>query len=498
MSAVLAPELDSVPSTRRAPRRRAPGLSTLFTGVFALFGFGVGIGRLSDNSFFWHLKTGGLILDHGIPHHDVFSFSSEGTKWVAQSWLAEVAYAGLDRTVGAFGIRLLGALTGLLIGVLTYRLALRLAGERMRAALVAVVSLIGIYTLWSERPLLLGVLCLLVLLWTVEVPDCRLGRHPLVALPILFWLWANVHGTFALGFAYLGLHLVGRWLDGARPWTGRERTLLAGGALAFVATFVNPYGPGLVMFPLDLVRRGDILEHIVEWRSPDFHMFRGQGFILWIALFVVVAAKGRWPVSRRDLVVAIPFIGLGLWALRNVGIAPLVGMPVIARAVAPAASRVDAEADDQRSFALGWGFAIVLMAIGLALGVRAAGEPDFVLNGYPVKAMDAVERQGLLGTRLLADDADSGYIILRSWPEQQVFIDDRYDMYPRRVIFDFFELANGGPRWEKILERYDIEVVVWGRGEPLTQYLEQQGGWERVHRDKGWVVLVRDDVPVRA
>ena len=32
---------------------------------------------------------------------------------------------------------------------------------------------------WSERPLLIGVLFLLVLLWVVEVPDSIVGRHPL-------------------------------------------------------------------------------------------------------------------------------------------------------------------------------------------------------------------------------------------------------------------------------------------------------------------------------
>ena len=152
----------------------------------------MGIERLSDNSFFWHLRTGQYILDHGIPHRDVFSFSAPGTKWVAQSWLAETAYALLDRAVGPFGIRLLGAVTGAVIGVLAYRLARRHAGERMRAACLTVAALAGLYTLWSERPLLLGVALFLCVIWTVTVPDSLAGRRPLIALPVLFWLWTNV------------------------------------------------------------------------------------------------------------------------------------------------------------------------------------------------------------------------------------------------------------------------------------------------------------------
>src|SRR5262245_43394344 len=211
---------------RETRRRQPPGLDFLFTAVFALFGFAVGIERLSDNSFFTHLVTGRYILDHGIPHHDSYSFTAPGTKFVAQSWLAELLYGILDRTVGPFGIRVLGALTGAAITVLAFRLALRLARDRVRAALISVAALSGLYMLWSERPLLLGLLFFMIVLWIVEVPDCWVGRHPYVSMPVAFWLWANVHGTFALGFLYLGLHLLGRWLDGARPWKDRKSTRL--------------------------------------------------------------------------------------------------------------------------------------------------------------------------------------------------------------------------------------------------------------------------------
>ena len=68
----------------------------LFTLVFALGGWRAGLSRLSDNSFFWHLRTGRLILDHGIPHSDPYSFTATGRRWVAQSWLAEALYGAVD------------------------------------------------------------------------------------------------------------------------------------------------------------------------------------------------------------------------------------------------------------------------------------------------------------------------------------------------------------------------------------------------------------------
>ncbi len=466
-------------------RRRAPGLDTLFSMVFALFGWGVGIERLSDNSFFWHLRTGRLILDQGLSHADPFSFSAHGVHWVAQSWLAEALYGALDRAFGPFAIRALVGVVGAAIGVLAFRLALRLARDRVRAALLTVVALSGLFTLWSERPLLMGVLLLLVLLWIVEVPDSWLGQRPVVALPVVFWLWVNIHGTFALGFAYLGLHLVGRWLDGARPWEGRERRLATGGLVAFVLTFANPYGVDLVKFPLDLIGRSDLLRRVIEWGSPDFHDVHGLALGLWLMVFAVILARAPRRATWRDLVVTLPFVVLALWALRNVALAPLVGLPVAARLVA---ARERASADRLR---LGWLMSAALVFVAVLVGVSAAGRADFAFDGYPVSAMRAVERQGLLGRRLLADDADAGYVILRYWPAQKVFIDDRYDMYPRRVINDFFTVNDAKPGWRRVLDRYGIDVIVWNRDAPLVRLAERSGDWRRVHRDARFVVLAR-------
>jgi hypothetical protein len=462
------------------------GLGAVFSAIFGLFGWAVGVSSLSDNSFFWHLRTGEYILDHGIPHHDVFSYTASGTPWVAQSWLAEVAYGSLYRVFGAFGIRVFVGLVGACIGVLAYRLALRLVRDRVVACGLTLAALAGIYTLWSERPLLIGVLFFLVLLWTVEVPDSLVGRHPVVVLPALFWLWANTHGSFALGIAYLGLHLLGRWVDGSRPWEGRERRLLAGGALGFAAAFVNPYGAALVTFPIALLARGDILSHIIEWRSPDFRKIYGFALGLWIVVYVGALARGRNRVTRRDLIVTLPMLFLALWALRNVAIAPLVGLPVVARAFARDRERADGTRRNVVLAALA-----LIVFLGFVIGIRASEQRDFAFGGYPVKAMRYLDEHGLLGTRLLTSDAGAGYVILEYYPEQRVFIDDRYDMYPTKVIYDFFTVADGEPGWAKVLDRYDVETIVWRRGSTLGAQLDASPDWRRVHRDRTQAVWVR-------
>jgi hypothetical protein len=481
-----APAPPASRATGAAARVHGSGLGWTFTVFFGVFGWAIGLAKLSDNSFFWHLKTGEYILDHGIPHHDVFSYTAPGTKWVAQSWLAEVTYALLFRSMGGFGIRLAIGLVGAGIGMLTYRLALRLVRDRIVACGLTAAALAGIYTVWSERPLLFGVLFLLVLLWTVEVPDSIVGRHPLVVVPVLIWLWANTHGTYQLGFAYLGLHLLGRWADGAPPWKGRERSLLVASVIAFAAVFVNPYGVGLVTFPIELLSRGDILSHIVEWKSPDFRQAWGVALGIWIVVFVVALARGRHRVTRRDLIVAVPMLLLALWAVRNVAVAPLIALPVVARAFA----RDEEKPSELRGTMVAAGITVLVFA-GALMGYQASTESNFDLATYPVASMRYLEHHDLVGKRLLATDAAAGYVILDYSQQQKVFIDDRYDMYPTSVIYDYFDLTGAKPGWSKILDKYDVEVIVWGKDTALASLLDDADGWQRVHTAAGDGIWVR-------
>src|SRR5205823_1960728 len=97
MATVIAPpEETAAPAGAAPPRvRGALDLAVVFTAGAALGGWLLGLRRLSDNSFFVHLLTGRLIVRSGIPHHDAYSFTASGQRWIAQSWLVEWFYGRL-------------------------------------------------------------------------------------------------------------------------------------------------------------------------------------------------------------------------------------------------------------------------------------------------------------------------------------------------------------------------------------------------------------------
>ena len=124
---------------------------------FAVWGLSIMEPAVRQQPSLTHYRR--CVLDHGIPHHDVYSFTAVGEPWVVQSWLASVLYGWIDSWFGVVGLRLLmAALTGVL-GAMVWRLtrpARSLAGRIVIAGCVLGVG----SSVWSPRPLLIGLVLL--------------------------------------------------------------------------------------------------------------------------------------------------------------------------------------------------------------------------------------------------------------------------------------------------------------------------------------------------
>lgn len=462
-----------------------PRFDTVLTSLFALAGWKTGLAPLSDNSFLCHLRTGRWILDHGIPRADVFSFTAAGHRWVDESWLADLIYGFLDARWGASGVTALNAVTCAAIAALWYRLALRLCGDRVNALALTALSLGASWTIWSPRPLLIGVLAFLVLVWIVE---SGVSGTAMAAVVPLMWIWANIHGSFLLGFGYVGLHLLGDWMQGIPPWEGRQRQLVLWIAAAFAACFANPYGVDLIAAPFHLIAHHSVLRYVTEWRPIEIRSVQAPMYAAWLVVFAWCEAKRSGRRLAGDLIVTLPFIALGMWAARNIAIAPIVTTPSAARAIrGRSRNRPDSNP------ALNAILAALLLLLAGWWTLRAFAEPRFDWSSYPVGAMHAVESRGLLGRRMFSTDAWGDYILYAYWPRQRVFMDDRYDLYPPQVFHDMFVLLNGSRDWHRVLERYRIEVVVWPATKSSIDSLAHEPGWSLIYKDEIAVVYVRSD-----
>jgi hypothetical protein len=445
--------------------------------VLVAAGLAVGLRPLSDNSFLTHLATGRLILERGsIPTADPYSFTAPGEPWVVQSWLASVLYGSTEAVAGGMGLRLLtGALVVALV-LLAWRL-LRPATSLVLRFGVAVLFLTVGAGLWAERPLLLGLLALGAVVLVGEG-----GLDPRWLVPI-GWVWVNVHGSFPLGVVYLAVVLAGRWLDGD-AWALEWRAL-RWMVLGLLVGALNPVGPRLLVFPIELLGRQDVLANVVEWRSPTFDGLSERAFLLQLVLAVVLLV--RRPSYRRALVVAV-FGAAALLGARNLVVASLVLLPGMAEAL-PRFGALRTFERARPALLLGaFGAVALLLVTSFRLG-----QADFDLRAYPVDALGYLEEIGvdIDEERVAAPDTVGNFVEVTFGAGERVFYDDRFDMFPEEVSADHLSLARSDPAVDEVLDRYAIDVVIWDRTAALTQRLLVDPDWRLLYTDPGWSVLCR-------
>ncbi len=92
-------------------------------------------------------------------------------------------------------------------------------------------------------------------------------------------------------------------------------------------------------------------------------------------------------------------------------------------------------------------------------------EPAWQLESFPVDAVSWLDQNGLHRADLHTATSDTvgNYLELVYGDEAHAFLDDRVDMYPKPVVQDFLVLLHGSPGWREVLERRDIDLVLWER-----------------------------------
>ncbi|HEV8552410.1 MAG TPA: hypothetical protein VGR65_03345, partial [Casimicrobiaceae bacterium] len=169
--------------------------------VFAMAAFVMA--QLYDPDYFWHLRTGQLILDiRGLPSHDPFSFTRPDAPWVLNAWLFDVVLYAVHSIGGPVGVRLLVAmLTGATFFVV-YR-SMRAFLNPAPALLIAVVCFSALLSFASPRGQVISYLFYAIYLHLTLGFLHSGDTRRLVWLPPIMILWVNSHGGYVTGLILL-------------------------------------------------------------------------------------------------------------------------------------------------------------------------------------------------------------------------------------------------------------------------------------------------------
>jgi len=451
--------------------------------------------RFDDPDMWWHLKTGQVIwTSHSIPTTDTFSYTTHHHAYVPHEWLSQLLIYGAYKFGGYSGMMLwLCCLTSalLIIGYIFCSLYTRNPK----------IGLLGALTIWgfstvglAIRPHMIGYLLLTIELLLIHLGRTR-DRRWFFALPPLFAVWVNCHGSFVLGLLVAAAYLFSSFSSFragslvASKWdAGVRKTFFWMLALSCLALFCNPVGIKQVLYPLNLFFHQPInLAQVDEWQPLQVTDARGIALIGVLACIALVLIVRHSELMWDELLL----LAMGTWLAvshrRMVFVFGILVAPVLSRLLSDFWDGFSLEKDLPVLNTILIAASLLIAAWTFPSRAAIAKEID---QGSPVKAVEFIKTNHLPG-RMLNEYVYGGYLIWAA-PENPVFVDGRTDIFEWTGVLA--ELAS----WEKLesnpnelLDKYQIDFCLLAHHSPMVTVMSLLKNWQMVYQDDQSVIFSR-------
>jgi hypothetical protein len=190
---------------------------------------------------------------------------------------------------------------------------------------------------------------------------------------------------------------------------------------------------------------------------------------------------------------------MGLYSARNIPLFAIVAAPIFGELVKAYTEKTTwivrlettIEEIEQHLRGLFWPALMVMCLLvlflqNIPLDSTRQGN-NFNPNLFPVQATNWLEQNPQEGN-VLNYFTWGGYLLLRRWPEQKVFIDGQTDFYGETLTREYEIAITAAPGWERILKKYNINWAIIPTNSKLSAVLIE-AGWERLYEDQTAIVL---------
>ena len=446
---------------------------------------------------YWHLRAGADVFRTGeVPRVEMYSFTARGQPWREHEWLWDPFSYALYRLGGMPLLTVCCAALALASIVLVYR---RMTGPVWTRVLLLMVGLLLVVPLWSVRPHLFTLLAVPLLV-------TLLARERYWPIPLLFVLWANMHGAVALGGVVLGaataIAMLRWWIRRAPEDRRRALVLAVVLPISGAACLATPQGTDIFHFLSDSMTRVQAVG-INEWqRTKPSDFYGGMFWIFAVAFVVVVIARrralraGGHASSWADWMIAgaaAALMPLAVAAVRNVGIFALLAVPTASRLLGPdarlrlpwrknVAPRTDADKPMLNLALLGTCGLAALAFIGWSYA-----------RSLPRLGWRPIDERALAALRAcegpLYNQYDDGGYLIWFLPEKPVFVDNRQDPYPMEHMHAQLDVQWGTVPYRPLFDRWGIRCAFLPIESTPTVAALDRDGWITRFRDDRFTVL---------
>jgi hypothetical protein len=450
---------------------------------------------VTDPDLWWHLRTGAWILEHrAVPWTDPFSSYGYGKPWVAYSWLFEIGLSALYDALGLFGPLLYVTVVALAITVALQRFMMHFEGRLTRSAALTVLGVGAMGSIIMPRSYLFSILFFIVELHVLFVVRESGRARPLLLLPPLFALWANLHvlfiyGLLALGFAVFE-SLVQHFLPG-KTATAEPRSPLLGPLLltalaSAAATLLTPYHLHLHASVLGLARQAGVYDWVIDVTAMDFRQ-PGHWLVLALTLGAAFLLGRQQRLRLFPSLLLILGVVLAFRARRDMWVVVVAALAIIAEC-SPGRTRHEGRLTWRWVCAGVIGIVLAFAGLGLYRDVSPRGVEAAVAREYPVAAAQIVEARGYQGPLFNTYDW-GGYLIWRL-PQLPVAMDGRSNIHGDYRIARSIGTWFGARTWASDPELAAANLVIAPINVALTSLLRLDPRFELAYEDDVAAVFV--------
>jgi hypothetical protein len=449
-----------------------------------------------DPDIWWHFRTGQWIFSHGqVPVTDPFSTYGMGKPWVAYSWLFEILVYALFTKLGLMGILVFTVSMSFLIALVLHgalrqaRLPFIVEVFPMAAALGAMSSLL------SPRPWLFSILFFTVELFILFHVRRTDKIAPLVALPLLFVLWANLHIQFIYGLAVLGLFLMEVLLSQlpSLKLYPRHRPNISLGRMSFLllacllATLITPYHFRLYTPIWEYVGQTGAFQVVMEFLPLSFRSLTDW---LVIGLTIVAAFVLGWQRAWLPFPTLLLLMGtfLAFRARRDVWVLALAAVFIISEFGGFVRSEPSFSFTKVRIICVIVVLTVAIYLIGLRRQISEQQLESVAERRFPVAAVKFINEKNFPGP--LYNHFNWGGYLIWALPRLLVSMDGRTNLHGDQRIEQSFNTWSGLRGWESDPELMKARLIIGDVNHVLTNLLRTDSRFRLVYEDGTAAVFV--------
>ena len=485
-------------------------------GLTALVGIFIFINThpIRPHDFWWHITVGHEILTTGkIPAVDIYSYTANGQAYPSYQmfWLMEIMLYRIYQLGGPALVVFIHSLIITSAYILIFAIC-KLTSKSWRIAAFGVLfaAALGLND-WNVRPQ--GITFLLASLYLLAIYEYRENRQRgwLLVFPLGMLVWVNSHGTF-----FIGLVLMAIWL-GQFVWdliksrkannhADVQAMLLAPSltiGITLLICLINPRGFGILNYLTTLFRNSVVQNLVTEWAPPTINSLMGVIFFCGLIVSVIVFALSPKRPNFFQITTFLVFGLLGLKTSRGSVWFGMVMAPILAEHVSYIFKRHQKQNDQTKkaegSRLLNIIFCIVLILMGLLtlpwfkdrlpLPLAKAG---LISAETPIQATQVLMEKKPPGQLFNAISFGS-YLIWAAYPQYQVFVDSRIELFPEKVWIDYLNISNASDDWESLLSDYGVNTLMLSPDEQpaLIQAVQESDEWILIFHNPSATIFER-------